>query len=144
MWSVKNWEKAKGLFGWPESRRRETQGESLPGCGDVHLLRVSDLLMWEGTSGLPSSVLAVQSRLLGTVSVWVLSISKDGRLQNLSGQPVPVLDHSHSKKSHFICLSGISCYFSLRLLPVVFSLDSTGYILVLYVLLFHPIRYFWE
>lgn len=34
------------------------------------------------------------------------------KLHNLSGKPVPVFDHPHSKKTHphiFICLSGISC-----------------------------------
>lgn len=31
------------------------------------------------------------------------------RLHNFAGKPVPVCDYPHSKKSFFICLSGISC-----------------------------------
>lgn len=48
-----------------------------------------------------------------------------GRLQHFSGQPEPVLGHPHRKKSLLRCSRGNLLTFSLCLLPLVISLNTT-------------------
>lgn len=57
---------------------------------------------WPGLEGASEDVLVqphAQSRLLRAMSSWILKISRDGRLHSVSGQPVPVFDHPHSRKA---------------------------------------------
>lgn len=66
----------------------------------------TELLRVEGSSGDVLQFPCLEPRqLLGTMSIWVLSTSRDG---DLSRHPPPVFNHPHSKKAFLMC-NEISC-----------------------------------
>ena len=77
------------------------------------VLRIADQLRQEGTCGDSLVQTSAQSRVsesrfLRAVFSWVLSILKDG---DISEQPVPVLDHLHSKKVSYVYMKFPVCQF---------------------------------
>jgi len=69
---------------------------------EINICSITEQLRLVGTSGghlvQPFySSRVTKNRLPRTMSRWLLNIS-EGRLHNVSGQPVPVLSHPHIKK----------------------------------------------